>query len=100
MYGSLRGRLPGRLIALLKLRDYRDAGRVYRLACVQMFNALNSGRPSEFHDLVTVQLRPDARKFTIVEIGTILGLAHLIPETDQRWLIHSRINLRTFNEIY
>jgi hypothetical protein len=100
MYGALRGRLPGKLIALLKLRDYRDAGRVYRLACIQMLNALNSGRPSEFHDLVTVQLRPDARKFTIVEIGTILGLAHLIPEGDQRWLVNSRIDLRTFNEIY
>ena len=100
MYGALRGRLPGKLIALIKLRDYRDTGRVHRLACIQMLNALNSGRPSEFHDLITVQQRPDARKFTIFEIGTILGLAHLIPESHQRWLVNSHINLRTFNEIY
>jgi hypothetical protein len=100
MYGALRGRLPGKLIALIKLRDYRDTSRVYRLACIQMLNAVNSGCPSEFHDLVTVQQRPDARKFTIFKIGTILGLAHLIPESDQRWLVNSRIDLRTFNEIY
>jgi len=38
--------------------------------------------------------------FTIVDIGTILGLAHLIPEEDRRWLVNSRIDLRTFNEVY
>jgi len=61
---------------------------------------VNSGRPSDIHSLVTVQLREDAGEFTLVDIGTILGLAHLIPEGDRRWLVNSRINLRTFNEIY
>ena len=36
----------------------------------------------------------------IVNIGTILDVAHLIPEPDRRWLVNSRINLRTVNEIY
>jgi len=47
-----------------------------------------------------VQIREDARAFTIVDIGTILGLAHLIPEEDRQWLVNSQIDLRTFNEVY
>jgi hypothetical protein len=100
MYGALRGRLPAKLIALFKLRDYRQPDTVHRLACVQYMNVVNSGRPLDVHGLVTVQLSVHARELTIVDIGTILGLAHLIPETDRRWLVNSRIDLRTFNEIY
>src|SRR5437588_12938261 len=100
MYGVLRGRLLGKLIALIKLWDYRDTGRVHRLACIQMLNALNSGHPSEFHDLVTVQQRPDGWKFTIFEMGTILGLAHLMHKSDKRSLVDSLIDLRIFNELY
>jgi len=66
-----------------------------------MMSVVNSGRPSEVHGLVTVQLREDAREWTIVDIGTILVLAHLIPEkTDRRWIVNIRIDLRPFNEIY
>ena len=72
---------------------------VQRLAAIQMLSPVNSGRPFDIHSLVTVQLREDAREFTLVDIGTILGLAHLIPEGDRRWLVNSRIDLRTFNEI-
>ena len=61
---------------------------------------VNSGRPSDVHSLVTVHPRDDSRELTIVDIETILGLVHLIPETDQRWLVNSQIDLRTFNEIY
>jgi len=101
MYGALRGRLPAKLLALFKIRDYRHQEKVYRLAGVQMMSVVNSGRPSEVHGLVTVQLREDPREWTIVDIGTILGLAQLIPETtDRRWIVNSRIDLRTFNEIY
>ena len=100
MYGALRGRLPGKLLALFKIRDYTHENMVRRLACVQMLNAVNSGRLSDVHGLATVQLREDTQEFTIVDIGTILGLAHLIPETDRRWLVNSHIDLRTFNEIY
>jgi len=39
---------------------------VYRLTGVQMMSVVNSGRPSEVHGLVTVQLRKDAREWTIV----------------------------------
>ncbi len=100
MYGALRGRLPAKLLALFKIRDYTHQDTVYRLAGVQLMNVVNSGRPSDVHGLVTVHLRDDARELTIVDIGTILGLAHLIPETNRRWLVNTRIDLRTFNEIY
>ena len=100
MYGVLRGRLPARLVALLKIRDYRFDDTVRQVAGVQMLTPVNSGRRSDQHGLVTVQMREDARGFTIVDIGTILGLAHLIQEEDQRWVINSRIDLSTFNEVY
>jgi len=99
MYGALRGRLPAKLVSLFKIRACSQ-DTVRRLAGVQMLSPVNSGRPSDIHTLVTVQLREDAREFTLVDIRTLLGLAHLIPEGDRRWLVNSSINLRTFNEIY
>jgi len=100
MYGALQGRLPAKLVALFKIRDYRCEDRVRRLAGVQFVSAGNSGQISDVHTLVTVQMKEDAREFTVVDIGTILGLAHLIPEGDRRWIVNSHIDLRTFNEVY
>lgn len=100
MYGALRGRLPAKLVGLFKIRDYRFRDTVRRVAGVQMLSPVNSGRLSDVHGLVTVQMRGDGRGFTLVDVGTVLGLAHLIPEGDRRWLVNSRIDLRTFNEIY
>ena len=102
MYGALTGRLPAKLVALLKIRDYRydNTDTVRQVAGVQMLTPVNSGCLSEQHGLVTVQMREDARGLTIVDIGTILGLADLIPEEDRRWLVNSRIDLRTLNQVY
>ena len=100
MYGALRGRLPAKLLALFKIRNPTCDGTVRRLASVLRLSPVNSGRASDVHGLVTVQQREDARDFTIVDVGTILGLAYLIPEADRRWLVNNRIDLRTFNEIY
>jgi len=82
MYGALWGRLPAKLVALFKIRDYRCEDRVRRLAGIQFVSAVNSGRISDVDSLVTVQMKEDAREFTVVDIGSILGLAHLIPEGD------------------
>ena len=98
MYGALRGGLPGKLVALFKISDCRQ-DTVRRLAGVQMLRPVNSGRPSDIHSLVTVQLRDDAREFTLVDIGTILGMGYVIPEGDRRWLVNSLSDLRTFNEL-
>jgi len=74
--------------------------KVCRLAGVQFVSAVNSRWISDVHSLVTVQMKEDAREFTVVDIGTILGQGHLIPEGDRRWIVNSRIDLRTFNEVY
>jgi len=100
MYGALRGHLPAKLVVLFKIRDYRCEDRVRRLAGDQFVSAVNSGRISDVHTLVTVQMKKDAREFTVVDIGTILGLAHLIPEGDRCWIANSCIDLRRFNEVY
>jgi len=102
IYGAVRGRLPAKLVVLFKLRDYTgdNTDPVRWVACVHMLSPINSGRLSDQHCLVTVQIREDARGFTIVDIGTILGLAQLISEEDRRWLVNSRINLRIFNKVY
>ena len=100
MYGALRGRLLVKLLALFKIRDYTQQDAVYHLAGVELMNVVNSGSPSDVHRLVMVYLRDDAWELTILDIRTILGLAHLILETDRCWLVNSRIDLRMFNKIY
>jgi len=101
MYGALTGRLPAMLLALFKIRSgYMQQDTVYRVAWVQLMSLVDYGPLSEVHGLVTVELRDVTHELTIVDIGTILGLPHLIPETDRRWPVNSGIDLRTFNDIY
>jgi len=100
MYGALRGPLPAMLVALFKIRDYRSEDRMRHLAGIQFVSAVNSGWISDIHSLVTVQMKEDAWEFTVVDIETILGLAHLIQGGDRHWIVNSPIDLRTFNEVY
>jgi len=100
MYDALMGGLPAKLVALLRIRDPRFKNTVRRVAGVQFLTLVNSGPLSDLHGLVTVQMREDTRGLTIVDIGTILGLAQVILEEDRRWLGNSRIDLRTFDEVY
>jgi len=100
MYGALRGRLPAKLVVLFKIRNYTCENAVRQVAAVRMLSAVNSGFPSDIHGLVTVQMREEAQEFTIVDVGTIHSLAHLIPEGERRWLVNSGIDWRTFNKVY
>jgi len=84
MYRALWGRLFAKLVALFKIRDYRSHDIVSRVAGVQMLTPVNTGRLSDLHGLVTVQMMEDWPGITIVDIGTILGLRHLVPEKDRR----------------
>jgi len=36
----------------------------------------------------------------IVDIGTVIGQAHVVPSGERQWIVNHRIDLRTFNEIY
>ena len=59
MYSALRGRLPGKLLALYNMRNtHQDT--VCHLAGVQLMGVVNSGRPSDVHGLVIVQLRDNS----------------------------------------
>ena len=100
MYGPLRCPLPAKLLVLFKIHNLTCNGKVRCLLSVQMLSLVNYGPVSDIDQHVTVQQREDAREFTIVDIGSILGLAHLIPVVDRRCLVNNWINLRTFNEIY
>ena len=106
-FGPLRGQLPGKLIGLFKLRNVvAKAKTVHRLAAVQVLQAQpNGGRIVDAHGLVKVSRRCDTSEsdgngFWIVDIMMISSLAHLIPDGDGQWLVNSRIDLRTFNEVY
>ena len=68
MYRALRGRLPAKLVALLKIRDLRSEDTVRRVTGVQLLTPVNSVHLSDLHGLVTVQMREDTRGFTIVDI--------------------------------
>ena len=104
-FGALRGRLPGKLCGLFKLRTdtVGSAKTVHRLAVVEILQSQNSGRIVDTHGLVKVSKRrgtSERNDIWIVDIMTISSLAHLIPEGDGQWLVNSRIDLRTFNEVY
>ena len=100
MYSALRGRLAAKLVALFKIRDYRSENSVRRLTRIQFMSAVNSGCLSDVHGLVTVQIKEDASVFTVVNTGTILGLAYLIPEVERLWIVNNRIDLSSFNQVY
>jgi hypothetical protein len=103
-YGALRGNLPGKLRGLFKVRNTVTGAKVYRLAVVELLRAgTNGGRITDTHGLVRVSSRRRTSgrdEFWVVDITTITGLAHLIPDGDEQWLVNSRIDLRTFNDVY
>jgi len=45
-------------------------------------------------------MKDHTQEFTVVDIGTIHGLAQLIPEGNQGLIVNSRIALRTLNTVY
>jgi len=100
MYGTQRGCLLAKIVAHFKITDYICENAVRRVAAVRMLSAVKSGFPSDIPGLVTVEMREDAREFTMVDMVTIYSQAPLIPEGERRWLVNSRIDLRMFHEVY
>jgi len=98
--GALKDRLLAKLVTFFKIRDYTCENAVRRVAALRMLSPVNSGFPSDIYGLVTVQMREDVHEFTIVDIQTIYGLAHLIPVREPGSLVNSGIDLTTFNEVY
>ena len=90
-------------MGLFKLRDRPNENienNVHRLAIIRVLDVSNNGHVSDKDSFVRVKTSTAIRQLWIVDIGTIAGQAHLIADGEGRWLINSRIDLRTFNEIY
>ena len=49
---------------------------------------------------IRVRKWPNGRDMRIVDIGTVIGQAHIVPAGERQWIVNHRIDLRTFNEIY
>ena len=113
-FGALRGRLPGRLKGLFKIRD-TESGYSHRLGLVQLLSpGPGKGSVDANHGLVKVnsKLGRIGSDIWLVTISSIQGIAHIVPLDADRaksgtkeleaktWLVNSRIDLETFNEIY
>ena len=99
MYGDLRGRAVARLVALFKIRNM-STGIVSRLAFVQVVDPVNGGRFHGSSGHIRVCKRRNGRDLRIIDIGVVVGQAHVVPYGDGQWLVNHRIDLRTFNDIY
>ena len=53
MFGVLRGRLPAKLVALSKIRNYTCENTGYRVVAVRMLSAVNRGFLPGIHGLIT-----------------------------------------------
>jgi len=100
-YGDLRGREVANLVGLFKIRNIliEDIG-VRRLAFLSVLDPINVGRLHLASSHIQVGKRTSGRDMRIVDIGTVIGQAHLIPSRERQWIVNHRIDLLTFNEIY
>ena len=95
------GRRVAQLLALFKIRNvFGEAAGVRRLALLRVLELINSGRFHLASGHIRVGKRHSGREMRIVDIGTVLGQAHVIPTGEGQWIVNHRIDLRTFNEIY
>ena len=98
--GDLRGRLVAQLLGLFKIRNIRsEAGGVHRLVLVQVYDPMNGGSFNTGSRHIRVRKRPNGRDMRIVDIGTVIGQAHIVPAGERQWIVNLRIDLWTFNEI-
>lgn len=106
--GALRGRLPGQVECLFKIRD-PSSGYSHRLAVARFLRpGPDGGSLDPHHGLVKVHRgrgKPGS-DFAVINISSICGMAHILPvlplkgEESETWLVNNRIDLATFNKIY
>lgn len=103
-YSSLQGRMPAILRSLIKIRtpgsdSESEKWSTFRIAIVELMTPERGGEIQEPHGLVIVR-RTAERNLQCISIKDILGRVHLVPESvnsDNRWFVNSRIDLRSFN---
>ena len=79
---------------------FSKATGVQRLALLHVLDLINSGRFHLVNGHIRIEKRRSGREMRIVDIGTVIGQAHVIPTGEGQWIVNHRIDLRTFNEIY
>ena len=99
MYGELRGQAMARLVGLFKIGNVRTEV-VSRLAFVQVLDLVNGGRFHRASEHIRVCRRRNGQDMRIIDIGVVVGQAHVVPYGDMQWLVNHRIDLWTFNDIY
>ena len=100
-YGDLRGRGVAQLLALFKIRNVFSEGAGVRcLALLCVLDPINSGRFHLASGHIQVGKRCSGREMRIVDIGTVIGQAQVIPTGEGQWMVNHRIDQQTFNEIY
>ena len=102
-YGALHGRLPVKLCCLFSVNL---DGETLNLALVETTTPVNNGRTDDAAGLVRVE-RASIRPWRVIDVGSIDGAAHLIPEPKisgetwpKTWWVNSQIDLKTWNFIY
>jgi hypothetical protein len=99
--GDLGGKLPALLRGLLKLRGAKRTS--YRIAVVEVLWPMNGGMADPGDTLVRVHRRvykSATGGIWATNIRSILGMAHLVPYGEGRWLVNNRIDLKTWNDTY
>ena len=95
--GSLDGRVPEQLNALLKLQD-PNGDQTYRLAHISLLKIIASQTLDGPEGMSRIGC-PITNH--VIRITDIEGMAHLIAiEPDQLWLLNNRIDQQTWNEIH
>ena len=89
------------MLALFKTRNiFSEATGVRHLALLRILDPINGGRFHLANGHIRIGKRRSGREMRIVDIGTVIGQAHVIPTEEGQWIVNYRIDLRTFNEIY
>ena len=89
------------LLGLFKIRNVQSrAAGVSQLALVQVLDPTNSRIFQVGSRHIRVCKHTSGEDMQIVDIGTVIGQAHVVPIGERQWIANHRIDLRTFNEIY
>ena len=74
-----------RVVGLLKIRNIlSEAGGVRRLALLVMLDRLNAGRFHLVSGYILMGKRTSGRDMRIVDIGTVIEQAHVIPSGERQ----------------
>ena len=64
---------------------------------------MNGGNADPWDTLVRIQrkvYKSSVKGLWITNVRSIMGMAHLVPYGENRWLVNNRIDLMTWNDVY